>query len=145
MRPEYWAVLTALFWGVGSFFEKKGVKLGGLSPVMGATIRTVTSMVLFTAISFPFWGQFARAARERPASIAMIAVGGGVGAGLLGLLCFYKGFATGELSKVMAIAFCLTPVIGALLGMSFLGDRATAMKIAGIALAVTGTALVTLG
>ena len=46
MKPEMWAVLTAICWAVGSVLEKKGVKLGEFTPVMGTTIRTVVSLTL---------------------------------------------------------------------------------------------------
>jgi catalase len=32
MRAEFWAILTAMCWAVGSFLEKRGIKLGDLSP-----------------------------------------------------------------------------------------------------------------
>ena len=40
MNPQLLALLTAIAWGVGGYFEKKGLHLGGLSPQMGITIRT---------------------------------------------------------------------------------------------------------
>ena len=142
MTPELWAVLTAICWGVGSFFEKKGVHDGNLAPVMGTAVRTVTSLLILAAASWPFWGQLRTAGTV---NILKVAIGGGVLAGAAGLLCFYKGFATGELSRVMAIAFSLTPVIGAALGIAFLGEGHGATKLVGIALAVAGTVLVKLG
>ena len=142
MTPELWAVLTAICWGVGSFFEKKGVHDGNLAPVMGTAVRTVTSLLILGVASWPFWGQLRSAGTV---NILKVAIGGGVLAGAAGLLCFYKGFATGELSKVMAIAFSLTPVIGAALGIAFLGEGHGAAKLIGIALAVAGTVLVKLG
>ena len=86
MRAEFWAILTAVSWAVGSFFEKKGVKLGGFAPVMGTAIRTSVSLLVLAALSYPYWSQL-RAAGAKP--ILMIAIGGGVCAGGLGLLFFY--------------------------------------------------------
>jgi len=142
MRPELWAAMTAVCWAVGSCFEKKGVKLGGFTPVMGTAVRTAVSLVVLTALSAPFWGELAKAGWK---PIALIAFGGGVLAGGAGLICLYKGLATGELSKVLAVSFCLTPVIGGIIGMTLMGDGHGALRITGIVIAVARAALVTLG
>lgn len=55
MKPVFFAVLTAVCWSVGGFFEKKGLRLGDLSPVMGITIRTATAMLALGVVSFPGW------------------------------------------------------------------------------------------
>jgi drug/metabolite transporter (DMT)-like permease len=41
----------------------------------------------------------------------------------------------------MTIAFCLAPVIGAVLGYLFLNERLSPVQIAGIALCITGAAM----
>ena len=140
MRAEIWAVLTACCWGIGSLLEKKGVKLGGITPVMGAAIRTVFSLLFLLAVSSPFWGQVKTAGAK---SFTLIAVGGGLFAGGLGLICLYSGLKAGNLSTVMAIAFSLAPVIGTILGLVFLGEKLKAIQILGIALCVAGAAMVT--
>lgn len=140
MRAEIWAVLTACCWGFGSLLEKKGVKIGGLTPVMGTAVRTIFSLLFLLAASSPFWGQVKTAGVK---SITLIAVGGGFFAGGLGLICLYTGLKTGNLSTVMAVAFCLAPVIGAILGFLFLEEKLKAVQILGIALCVTGAAMVT--
>jgi len=140
MRAEGWAVLTALCWGVGSLLEKRGVKIGGLTPVMGTAIRTMFSLVLLLAISFPFWGQVRTAGVK---SILLIAIGGGVLTGGLGIIFLYTGLKSGNLSTVMTIAFCLAPVIGTALGYFVLREKLTSVQLLGIALCVMGAALVT--
>ena len=55
MKPQLLALLTAAAWGIGGYFEKKGLHLGGLSPQMGITIRTAVALVILGAISFPQW------------------------------------------------------------------------------------------
>ncbi len=140
MKPEIWAILTALCWGVGSFFEKKGVKLGGLSPVMGTAVRTVVSMVILGAVSYPCWSELKGASTR---SLLMIAIGGGVVAGCIGLICLYKGLFSGDLSRVMVIAFCLTPVVGAIMGTLFMGDVLGWRGWLGVTMTIAGAALVT--
>jgi uncharacterized membrane protein len=140
MKPEIWAALTAVCWGAGALLEKKGVKLGGFTPVMGVTIRTAVSLAILAAVSYPYWGQV-RAAGVRP--VLMIAVGGGVFAGALGILFLYTGLKSGNLSTVMTIAFCLTPVISVSLGYLFLGERLSLPQLVGAVLCLTGAVLIT--
>jgi len=140
MRAEGWAILTALCWGVGSLLEKRGVRIGELAPVMGTVIRTVFSLLLLLALSFPFWPQVRTAGIK---SISLIAIGGGVLAGGLGVVFLYTGLKTGNLSTVMTIAFCLAPVIGAALGVLVLRERLMPIQWVGIMLCVAGAALVT--
>ncbi len=140
MRAEIFAAFTAICWGVGSLLEKKGVKLGGLSPVMGTTVRTAVSLLLLTFVSYPYWGQIRKAGAP---SIALIAVGGGVIAGGLGIIFLYAALKSGSLSSVMTIAFCLAPIVGALLGYFVLHERLSPIQLLGIALCITGASLVT--
>ena len=141
MPAELWAVLTALCWAVGSLLEKKGVKLGDFTPVMGTTIRTAVSLVFLGLLSLPYWNQV-RAAGLKP--ILLIALGGGVVAGGLGLICFYTGLKSGHIGSVTAIAFCLVPVLGACLGYFFLHEQLNLLQVAGIALCVIGAAMAVL-
>jgi len=140
MRPEIWAVLAALCWGIGSLLEKRGVIIGELTPVMGTAIRTAFSLILLLAASSPYWGQVRTAGAK---SISLVAVGGGLMAGGLGIIFLYTGLKSGNLSTVMTIAFCLAPVIGALLGLFVLGEKLTVIQIAGVVLCVAGAAMVT--
>lgn len=140
MRAEGWAIATALCWGVGSLLEKRGVKIGGLTPVMGTVIRTAFSMLLLLALSFPFWTEVKTAGFK---SISLIAIGGGVLAGGLGIVCLYTGLKSGNLSTVMTIAFCLAPVVSTALGCLFLRERLMPIQWLGVTLCIVGAALVT--
>ncbi|MDD5597738.1 MAG: DMT family transporter [Victivallaceae bacterium] len=138
MKPELWALCTAACWAAGSFFEKKGVKLGSLTPVTGTTIRTVVSLIVLLALSFPYWGELRKAG---PKSLIMIALGGGVLAGALGLICLYSGLKDGRISTVLTIAFCLTPVFGTVLGLLIFKEHLSLLQYAGICLCILGAAL----
>ncbi|MDY6831563.1 MAG: EamA family transporter [Thermodesulfobacteriota bacterium] len=140
MRAELWALLTAACWATGSLLEKRGVISGGLAPVMGTTVRTLVSLAFLTIISFPYWGQV-RAAGSKP--IALIALGGGILAGGLGIMFLYTGLKHGHLSTVMTIAFCMAPVLGTVLGYLFLNERLSLVQTVGIVLCVAGAAMVT--
>jgi len=118
--------------------EKTGVKLGNFTPVMGTAIRTVFSLMLLTFLSYPYWGEL-RSAGAKP--VILIAAGGGVLAGGLGILFLYTGLKHGQISSVMTIAFCLAPVLGVILGVLVLKEKLSPLQIAGIVLCVTGAAM----
>jgi transporter family protein len=138
LRPEFWAIFTAVCWAVGSFLEKKGIQTGNLTPVMGTTIRTAVSLILLGFLSAPFWGEL-KSAGWKP--VGLIAVGGGILAGGLGIVFLYTGLKTGHISTVMTIAFCLAPVFGVLIGFLLMGERLAAMQVVGIVLCITGAAM----
>lgn len=140
MRAEFWAVLTAVCWGVGSLLEKRGVKIGELSPIMGTTVRTACSLLLLAMVSYPFWGEVKKAGAV---SLSLVAVGGGVIAGGLGIIFLYAGLKAGSLSSVMTIAFCLAPVVGTVLGYLVLNERLSPLQLVGVVLCVLGAGLVT--
>jgi bacterial/archaeal transporter family protein len=140
MRAEVWAFFTAICWGVGSLLEKRGVKIGGLTPVMGTTIRTAFSLLFLLISSFPFWGQIRTAGTK---SISLVAVGGGLLAGGLGIIFLYTGMKLGNLSTVTTVAFCLAPIITTVVSYLVLQEKLSFVQLLGIALCVTGTALVT--
>lgn len=53
MKPQLFALLAAICWGVGGYFEKKGLHLSNLSRTMGITLRTLVAFVLLAAASYP--------------------------------------------------------------------------------------------
>ena len=138
MRAEFWAIATASCWAVGSILEKRGLKMGNLAPVLGAGIRTAFSLLLLSVLSCRYWGQLRSSGVK---SILFIALGGGVLAGALGIASLYAGLKGGNTAVVMTIAFCLTPIIGALAGHFLLKERLSSMQILGVCLCITGAAL----
>lgn len=141
MHPALLALCTALCWSIGGFFEKQGLKLGGLTPVMGITVRTAVALVILSVASFRYWPTLA-AAGTRP--LLFLILGGGILAGSVGMLCFYAAIHAGELGQVMPVAFGLTPLVGFLMGVLFLGEPMLATRIAGVLLTCAGVVLVTL-
>lgn len=135
MKPVFYAVLTAVCWSVGGYFEKKGLRLGNLSPVMGITVRTATALLVLALASFPHWKTLSGIGQT---PLLYLVLGGGVLAGSMGMLFFYTGLATGELSRVIPVAFGLTPLLGFLLGVIFMKEPATATKLAGVVLTSIG-------
>lgn len=141
MNPQLLALFTAIAWGVGGFFEKKGLHLGRLSPQMGITIRTAVALVVLGAASFPQWKTVAQAGTK---PLAMMVLGGGVLAGSVGMLCFYAAIKGAPLSRVMPIAFT-SPLFGALMGILFAGEPLTWKTALGMLLTVGGIITLTVG
>ena len=141
MKPQLFALLTAIAWGVGGYFEKKGLHLGNLSPQMGITIRTAIALIILGAVSFPQWKTLTQAG---PKAILYLVVGGGVVAGAVGMLCFYTAIKGAPLTKVMPIAFT-SPLFGALMGILLGGEPLTVKTVVGMLLTIGGIVVLTVG
>jgi transporter family protein len=140
MKPQIFALLTAIAWGVGGYFEKKGLHLGNLSPQMGITIRTATALVILGFISFPQWKTVTQASSR---SLIMMVIGGGVVAGSLGMLSFYAAIKGAPLSRVMPIAFT-SPLFGALMGILLGSEPLTLKTAAGTLMTIIGIIVLTI-
>jgi len=141
MKPQLLALLTAIAWGVGGYFEKKGLHLGNLSPQMGITIRTAVALVILAAVSFPTWKTIPAAGSK---ALLYLVLGGGVVAGAVGMLCFYGAIKDAPLGKVMPIAFT-SPLFGALMGIVFASEPVTSKGVLGMIMTVGGIVLLTIG
>jgi len=140
MKAQFFALITAIAWGVGGYFEKKGLHLGNLSPQIGITIRTFVAFVILGIISFPQWKTIGQAGSK---ALLFMIVGGGLLAGVVGMLCFYLALKGASLGKVMPIAFT-SPLFGALMGIIFAGEPITLKTIIGIILTVGGIIVLTI-
>lgn len=141
MKPELFALLTAVAWGVGGYFEKKGLQLGNLSPQMGITIRTGVALVVLAIVSFSQWKTIPQAGSK---ALLYMIIGGGVVAGSVGMLCYYAAIKGAPLGRVMPIAFT-SPLFGVLMGMLFAGEPLSWKTGLGMLMTVGGIVLLTLG
>jgi transporter family protein len=141
MKPQLFALLTAIAWGVGGYFEKKGLQMGNLSPQMGITIRTGVALIILSVASYPYWTTLPQAGTK---ALLYMIIGGGVVAGAVGMLCFYSALKGAPLGKVMPIAFT-SPLFGALMGVILGGEPLSVKTAAGMALTIGGIVLLTAG
>lgn len=141
MKPQLFALLTAVAWGVGGYFEKKGLHLGNLSPQMGITIRTAVALVVLAIVSFPQWRTVSTAGSR---ALLYMIIGGGVVAGSVGMLAYYTAIKGAPLGQVMPIAFT-SPLFGALMGIIFAGEPLSFKTVAGMVLTIGGIVLLTVG
>ena len=112
-------------WGIGGYFEKKGLHLGQLSPQVGITIRTAVALVVLSAASASQWGSVLQAG---PKALLSLVVGGGLVAGSLGMLCFYVALKGAPLGQVMPIAFT-SPLFGVLMATLHGGEPLTMKRL----------------
>lgn len=140
MKPQLLALITAMAWGIGGYFEKKGLHLGNLSPQMGITIRTAIAFLILGAVSFPQWRTITQAG---PKALVMMILGGGVVAGAVGMLCFYAALKGAPLTQVMPIAFT-SPFFGALMGVILGGEPLTIKTVVGMLLTIAGIVVLTI-
>ena len=141
MKPQVFALVTAVLWGVGGFFEKKGLHHGDLSPQMGITIRTAVALVILAIISFPHWKTVPQAGTR---SLLYMAIGGGVLAGSVAMLFFYSAIKAAPLGRVLPIAFT-APLFGVMMGWVFGGEAPSIRIVAGMAMTIGGIVLLTVG
>jgi transporter family protein len=141
MKPQLLALVTAMAWGVGGYFEKKGLHLGHLSPQVGITIRTAVALVVLSAVSAPQWGSVLHAG---PKALLSLVIGGGMVAGSLGMLCFYAAIKGAPLGQVMPIGFT-SPLFGVLMGVLYGGEPLTFKTLVGMALTIGGIVVLTIG
>ncbi len=140
MKAIVFALLTAACWGLGGYFEKRGLHLGNLPPQLGITIRTAVALVILGAISAPHWKELGQAGTK---SLLYMVIGGGVVAGALGMLFFYTALKSGSITRVMPIAFT-SPLFGALLALTIDGEALTAKTVLGMVMTVGGIILLSL-
>jgi transporter family protein len=138
MRAVLLALITAAAWGVGGYFEKKGLHAGGLSPQVGAALRTTVALLVLGVVAAPAARQLLTAP---PRALLGIVLGGGVLAGALGILCFYAALRSAPIHVVMPIAFT-SPLFGALAAYVLGGEALSWRTLAGMALTVVGIVLI---
>ncbi len=141
MKPQLFALITAICWGVGGYFEKKGLHLGNLSPTMGITIRTAVAFIILGIASYPQWKTLPQAGSK---ALLYMIIGGGLVAGAVGMLAFYTALKGAPLNRVMPIAFT-SPLFGALMGLAFGGEPLTVKAAVGMTMTVGGIVLLTIG
>lgn len=139
MNPYILAILTAAAWGIGGYFEKKGLQMGALSPQIGITIRTAVALVLLGFVSAPQWKTIPSAGAQ---SLLYLILGGGVLAGAIGMLCFYGAIKGAPLSQVMPIAFT-SPLFGAMMAIAFGGEPLTMKTVIGMSMTIGGIVVLT--
>lgn len=137
MLNAYWlAGIAMVFWGIAPIFGKLG--LGGIQPLAALTIRSlIISAILVIAVSVSGqWGNVTGVTSKDAAFIALE----GVCAALLGQLAYYYALKFGEVGRVSPIVAAF-PLVALCLGIVFLGEKVTFIKLIAALLIVAGIVL----
>ena len=133
-----WAVLSAIFAAATAIFAKVGV--AGLNSDLATLIRTaVVICVLIALVSAT--GQW-QPLQEISTRTWVFLVLSGLGTGA-SWLCYFRALKLGDAARVAPIDK-LSVVFVAVLGVTFLGERLSAINWAGVALIAAGAVLVAL-
>ncbi len=138
------AIIAGALWGFGGYIEKAGLRLTGIPPIAGITVRTAVALLALGIISFPAW-------KSVPGDIFVspgfgLLVAGGIIAGCFGMWSFYSSLATTEnLGVTLAIAFAVSPLTGTIVGL-IRGDQPMDLRLAlGLVAIIGGILLIQLG
>jgi len=134
MKAFYFALMTAVVWGIVPILEKMGV--ARIAPLAGVFIRSC-GVVIGISIMAIFNNQAVRIALKADPRTIFLLVLGGFMASIVGQIFFYNALKIGEASKVVPIAG-IYPLVAFLLGVIFLGETFTAVKLGGVIFVVLG-------
>ena len=137
MRSYYFALMTALVWGLVPVFEKMG--LSRLTPAAGIFVRclAVSSGAIVLLVARP---QILSELAHTPLRNIGLIVFGGFTANFIGQLLFYNALKGGDVSRVTPIAGAY-PLIAFILGILVLGETLTVSKMFGIGCILLGVFL----
>jgi transporter family protein len=140
MSAFIWAVLAACIWGIAPLLEKLG--LVKVEPLVGLFYRCCGVMAGFLLLGiFMLKPQQIKSVDLR--SIGFIMLGGFL-ASVVAQICFYNGLKMGEVSRVVPISGSY-PLIAFMLGVLFLGESISLIKLAGVACIVLGIWVLKIG
>jgi len=134
MKAFYFALMTAVVGGIVPILEKMGV--ARIAPLAGVFIRSC-GVVIGIFIMAIFNNQAVRIALKADPRTIFLLVLGGFMASIVGQIFFYNALKIGEASKVVPIAG-IYPLVAFLLGVIFLGETFTAVKLGGVIFVVLG-------
>jgi transporter family protein len=133
MEAYKWAIITALVWGVVPVLEKTG--LGKVEPLTGLFFRCCGVLLglflLGVVILRP------QQIKNVDLSSALILVLSGFLASFVAQVAFYHGLKIGDVSRVVPVAASF-PMIAFVLGVLFLGESFSFLKLTGMGLVLAG-------
>ncbi len=131
------ALAVAAIWGLSPIFEKMSLRDTSTSVVM--TIRLVF-ISFCMAVFIVATGKTPEIFQISGKTLLLILVAGGLG-GIVGLSIFFNALRDGDASYVIPLA-ATAPLFSAVYAWAILGEKISAMRLAGITLIVMGAVLV---
>jgi transporter family protein len=137
-----WALLSACFAALTAVFAKVGVQQ--IDPDVATFVRTVVILAVLTGIAVTTGqiGGYRRLLTATPLRTFVFLVLSGIATGA-SWLCYFRALHIGDAARVAPIDK-LSVVLVAVFGVTFLGEKLSAVNWAGIALIAVGAWLVTL-
>ncbi len=137
MKPYYWAILTALTWGLAPILEKLGLAKIPVWP--GLFFRTMGVFVgCFLLVLFKF-DEIKQGICSLPSGWYYL-LAGGLCASIVGQIFFYNALKTGEASKMIPLAGAY-PLLSFILGLIVFKEHLTLAKALGVGCVVLGVFL----
>lgn len=134
MKSFYFALMTAIVWGIVPILEKMG--LTRIAPLAGILVRSCGVIIGVSILALFNNNALKSALKAEPRTLLFLMLGGFM-ASILGQIFFYNALKAGEASKVVPVAG-IYPLVSFLLGIVFLGESFTAMKLAGVTFVILG-------
>ena len=137
-----WALLSACFAALTAVFAKVGVQQ--IDPDVATFVRTVVILAVLAGIAVATGqiGGYRRLLTTTPLRTFLFLVLSGIATGA-SWLCYFRALHIGDAARVAPIDK-LSVVLVAVFGVTFLGEKLSAVNWAGIALIAVGAWLVTL-
>jgi len=133
MKALFWALITALCWGVAPLLEK--VVLERVEPLIVVFFRCI--LLLSILFVFLFWkGKLYSLGQVDSFSLFYIVLGG-IFSAVIGQITYFYALQNGEASQVIPLV-CIYPLITVLLAAFFLGEQFTLAKVVGTFLIILG-------
>ena len=136
MTAFWWALLTAVIWGIVPVMEKVG--LGQASPAVGVVVRSGGVMLGVLVFGW-IWNPWP-AMRMLSGSTIVLLMAGGFLASFVGQLVFYHALKIGAVSQIAPVAG-IYPLIAACLGWICLREPFTLSRTLGVLCIVVGVIL----
>lgn len=133
MRAVFWALITAVFWGIAPLFEKTGLQR--VEPAVVVIIRC--TLLFFVLALFLGWnGRLSSIWQVDSHSFIYILLGG-IFSAVLGQVTYFYALKHGDASQVIPMV-CVYPLITLFLSLIFLGEKMTWDKFLGTCLVIWG-------
>jgi len=133
--PFFWAILTAIVWGIVPILEKAG--LSNINFLNGLFIRCLGVIFgAFLLILFRCRNLRAELSSVNFSTIILLLAAGFL-ASFVGQLFFYRALKFGQVSRVVPLA-ATYPLVSFLLALIFLGEKIILSKIFGVCLVILG-------
>lgn len=136
-NPFFWAILTAIVWGIVPILEKIG--LSKISPNTGLLVRSLGVILGASVLLLYNFNSLKIELSSITQQSLFFLIISGVLASIVGQMFFYRALKFGEASKVVPLA-AIYPLVSFLLALLFLGERFTVTKLFGISFVLLGVA-----